>query len=66
MENQQGQREESEISLAKAKSYVYDAHIDQHQAYAMGQVGTQQKGSEQMVDEEVRVNQKLIQTVEVV
>ena len=48
-ENDQRERGESETSLAKAKYFVDGAHVNQHQAYAMGPVGAQQGDGEQMV-----------------
>ena len=65
-ENQERERAESETSLAKAKLSLFDAHVNQHKAYAMGPIGAQEGGSEQMPDGEVQVNKKLTQTVEIV
>ena len=62
----QGERAESETSLAAAKSSVYATHVNQHQAYAMGPIVAQQDGSEQMPNGEVWVNRNLTQTVETV
>lgn len=64
-ENQR-ERGESETSLADAKPSVYAAHVNQHQAFAMGPMTTQQEGKAQMPNGEVWVNSNLTQTVEAV
>lgn len=62
-ENQR-ERGESETSLADAKPSVYAAHVNQHQAFAMGPMTTQQEGKVQTPEGEVWVNSNLTQTVE--
>lgn len=64
-ENQR-ERGESETSLAHAKSSVYAAHANQHQAYAMGPMAATQEGSEQISNGNVWVSKKLTQTAEAV
>ena len=62
----QRERGDSDIALADTKSSVYKAHVNQHEAYAMGPLTTGQGRSEPMSNAEIWVDRNLTQTMEAV